>query len=84
MVTEVHSVDDFGLPPDETPVLALVGGKWRIAELRWDHPGYEDTYTSYRYWDDPEDEGQCWEWGDVTHWIELPGIPGAFQEKEHG
>jgi hypothetical protein len=60
------------LPPDETPVLAIVKGKPRIAELRWDYPGHEDTYQSYRYWDDPENDGQAWEISDVSLWTFIP------------
>lgn len=63
---------EAALPPDETPVLAMVRGKPRIAELRWEYPGFEDTFKAYRYWDDPEEPGQIWEWNDVTYWTPLP------------
>lgn len=63
------------LPPEETEVLIVVNGKRRIAELRWDHPGFEDTYKSYRYWDDPENEGRDWEHHKVTHWAPLQELP---------
>jgi len=56
------------LPTAETPVYIIRNGKLRIGELRWDHPTYEDNYTSYRYWDDPNDDGQCWEFDEITHW----------------
>ncbi len=56
------------LPPDEFPVLIRINGKIRIGERRWDHPGFEDTYQSYWYWDDPDDDGQAWERDSVTHW----------------
>lgn len=59
------------MPPDETPVLIVLKGKVRIGELRWDHPGHEDSYTSYRYWDDPNDDGQEWEFADITHWAPM-------------
>ena len=62
------------LPPDETPVLVMCKGRPRIAELRWEPPGYEDTYKAYRYWDDPEDDGQCWEWDDITCWMYIPEV----------
>jgi len=68
------SVEDR-LPADETPVLAVVFGKPRIAELRWEKPGWEDTFTAHQYWDDPEDDGQDWQWSDVTHWMQLPAAP---------
>jgi hypothetical protein len=63
------------LPDDETPVLILVANNIRIGELRWEIPGYEDNYESYRYWDDPKDAGQFWEGLDVTHWMPLPDPP---------
>ena len=63
------------LPEDETPVLIVINGIIRIAALYWEHPGFEDTYKAFQYWDDPEDDGQAWEWFDVTHWRELPAMP---------
>lgn len=68
---------DDGLPLEETPVLIVVKGKIRLGELRWDHPGPEDSYASYRYWDDPVDDGQDWPFIDVTHWAPLPELPKA-------
>ena len=67
-------VDDH-LPPDETPVLVLRCGAVRIGELRWEHPGPEDSYQSFRYWDDPNDYGQVWEHGEITHWSPIPQPP---------
>jgi len=69
------------LPPDETPVLIWKsstiqpGGEPRIGELRWERPAWDDTWQAYRYWDDPFDDGQPWEWHDVTHWMPLPEAP---------
>ncbi|MDP2262655.1 MAG: DUF551 domain-containing protein [Hydrogenophaga sp.] len=63
------------LPPDETPVLIVWRGTVVIGERRWDHPGYEDRYQSYWYWDDPTDDGQDWGRDDVTHWMPLPEPP---------
>ena len=61
------------LPEDETPVLLLFwNGKRRIGELRWESPGHEDTFQAYRYWDDPENDGQDWDWADIVGWRELP------------
>jgi hypothetical protein len=65
------------LPAVETPVLILCKGQLRVGELRWDTPGYEDTYQAFQYWDDPDDDGQCWEWGDITHWMPAPPLPAA-------
>ena len=63
------------LPDDETPVLIFHHTKIRIGELVWEHPGFEDNYDAFRYWDDPENDGQGWEWGDITHWMPLPEPP---------
>lgn len=69
------------LPPDETEVLIVVNGERRIGALYWDTPGFEDTYTAFRYWDDPDNDGRCWEWHDVTHWQSLPDLPPAEEMK---
>jgi hypothetical protein len=63
------------LPADETPVLIICNGCVKIGELRWEHPTFEETYEPFRYWDDPHDDGQIWEWTDVTHWMPLPEPP---------
>lgn len=63
------------LPEDETPVLIVRHGVVRIGERCWDHPGHEDTYQSYWYWDDPQNDGQCWERDEITHWMPLPPLP---------
>lgn len=62
-------------PKDETPVLIIHCGEIRIGEIRWEHPSFEDTYEAFPYWDDPYDDGQGWEWPDVTHWMPLPEMP---------
>lgn len=63
-------------PPEvEVPVLVIHRGKRRVGELRWDRPNYEDTYKAYTYWDDPHNDGQCWEHDEVTHWMPLPELP---------
>lgn len=68
------------LPSDETPVLVYfdVLDAIRIGELRWEHPGFEDSYESFRYWDDPQDDGQGWEWHEITHWCPLLAAPTAL------
>lgn len=68
------------LPAKETEVLVCCKGAWRIGAIFTDHPSYEDTYRAYDYWDDPNHEGQGWEWEDVTHWTDLPPLPGQNQE----
>lgn len=62
------------LPADTTEVLLLVNGKMYEGSLEWDHPGHEDTYTSYRYFTDV-DGRHAWDLSDVTHWSAKPGIP---------
>ncbi len=59
---------DESLPPEEYPVLIRMGDTIRIGERRWDHPSFEESYQSYWYWDDPENDGQAWERDSVTHW----------------
>jgi hypothetical protein len=61
------------LPEDETPVLIkFSSSKVRIGELRWERPNHEETFQPCRYWDDPENDGQGWEWEDITHWSPIP------------
>jgi hypothetical protein len=62
------------LPPDNTEVLLLVNGKMYEGLLQWDHPGYEDTYTSYRYFTDIDGRSD-WDWPEVTHWAPKPAVP---------
>jgi hypothetical protein len=71
------------LPEDETPVLIYRNGAAQVGELRWESPGWEDTFHPYRYWDDPHDDGQDWEWHSITHWMPLPAAPtGVPQDSE--
>lgn len=63
------------LPADETHVLVLIKGEPRIGAVFWECPGHEDTHPPFQYWDDPYDCGQAWDWGDVTHWAEIPKVP---------
>lgn len=60
------------LPTDHTPVLIKYKGKVRVGELGWDAGSVEENYKPYRYWDCPYNDGQDWEWDDVTHWMPLP------------
>ena len=68
------SVDER-LPADETPVLIVLRGGITIGELRWERPSWEETYQAFRYWDDPHNDGQDWQWHDITHWMPLPEVP---------
>jgi hypothetical protein len=72
------------LPQTETPVLILVRGKWRVGELRWETSGFEDFWKAFRYWDAPEDDGQEWEWYDVTYWTPLPDTPEEYYYSPEG
>jgi len=67
------------LPKQETPVLVIVSGHINILELRWEDPGYEDTYNRFQYWDDPNNDGQDFEWDSVTDWQPLPEPPKPLQ-----
>lgn len=70
------SVDDR-LPEDETPVIILLDGVPHIGELRWETPSHEETFKAFRYWDCPHDDGQGWEWHQVTRWMPLPDAPSG-------
>ena len=63
------------MPDLDTTVLIVLCGNIRMGELRFEHPSYEDTHNGFEYWDDPYDEGQCWDFPDVTHWTPLPSLP---------
>lgn len=63
------------MPEAGVPVLVLLSGEIRVAEIRWDTPTHEETYQPFRYWDDPYDDGQPWEVFDITHWMPLPEPP---------
>lgn len=62
----------YSIPPSETPVLILYRGNWRLGELREERPTWEESFKPFRYWDDPYNDGQEWDWDDVTHWAHLP------------
>jgi hypothetical protein len=66
---------DTRLPPDETHVLVLRNGVLHTGARFWDHPGHEDTYQSYWYWDDPNNEGRDWQNDQITHWMPAPPLP---------
>lgn len=63
------------MPEPEIPVLIMNNGDMRIGEIRWDYPTHEETYQAFRYWDDPFDDGQIWDYCDITHWMPLPATP---------
>lgn len=63
------------MPDEDVNVLIVLRGEPRIGVLRWEHPNFEDTFESYDYWDDPHNDGQDWEFEDVTHWMPIPELP---------
>lgn len=65
------------LPEEDEPVLIVLDGGVRIGELRREHPSWDETWESYIYWDDPEDDGQGWDWESVSHWMPLPTPPAS-------
>jgi len=61
--------------PHETPVIILRDGIPCIGEKRTEIPSFEDTYNAFDYWDDPNNDGQCWDECLITHWMPLPAPP---------
>lgn len=68
------SVEDR-LPEDDTNVLVLFNGEIKIGFMTWEHPTYEETWESYKYWDESYHDGQGWEHWEITHWMPLPEPP---------
>lgn len=64
------------LPPDETSVLLFRNGKVVIGERRWEHPTWEETFSSFWFWACPDDQWHD-DQGDATvsHWMPLPDGP---------
>ena len=64
------------LPDDNTPVLICFReGRFEVGGLFWAYPSFEDSYTAFQYWDSFNNDGQDWEWNDITHWMPLPNTP---------
>ncbi|MFZ2172359.1 MAG: DUF551 domain-containing protein [Methylococcaceae bacterium] len=61
-------------PDPETPVLIIYKGEVRIGELVWERASFEDTYDDFLFWDCPYNDGQIWEYADVTHWQPIPAL----------
>ena len=63
------------LPEEYENVLIILSGEIRIGCLMREDPTFEETFQSFIFWDDPNDDGQGWEWYDVTYWMPLPDRP---------
>jgi hypothetical protein len=62
-------------PLDKIVLLKIKNGdetEIRTAVRRIEHPGFEDTFSAYSYWDDPYNEGQEWEMDNLLEWTDLP------------
>ena len=59
------------LPPNETTVLIIMHGALRVGAIFTELSNWESGRVPCDYWDDPEDDGQCWSFCDVTHWAEI-------------
>ena len=70
------------LPPQRQNVLIFHDGEWKLGVLLTEYPHWEDPYPKYSYWDDPINDGQEYEWFDVTHWTELPADPEPLTDEE--
>ncbi len=70
------------LPADETPVLVIYRGEYRIGALYWEEGDWESGHPSFRYWDDAYDDGQDWEFHDVEFWMPLPQTPPPKTDEE--
>lgn len=63
------------LPNIKVPVLLFYKDRIVIGERKCEYPTFEDTFEEFWFWDSPEDDGQDWEFVDVTHWMPLPKPP---------
>jgi hypothetical protein len=61
--------------PEETPVLVLRSSGPDIGELRWERPGYEDSFLAFKYWAHPQDYWIDEDDISVTHWMPFPTPP---------
>jgi hypothetical protein len=81
------SVDDC-LPEPETDVLIIRLGQIRIGAIFIEHESWEEGGRKIHYWDDSNDDGQGWDWCEVTHWMPLPEAPalqtGSANTQEGG
>lgn len=62
------------LPEVGIPVMLVYKGEPHIGVLLKEEPSYEDTFGSYLYWDSYYNDGQDWEWYDVTKWAYIPSL----------
>lgn len=70
------SVDER-LPKPETDVLIIRLGEIRLGAIFIEHESWEEGGREIHYWDDSNDDGQRWEWYEVTHWMPLTPAPNG-------
>ena len=68
------SVND-DLPMIGEPVLAMRCGEPVIAGMFEEPEDWESDMRAYYYWDDFNNDGQGWEYNEITHWMPLPAPP---------
>jgi hypothetical protein len=71
--SEWISVDER-LPEPETDVLIIRLDQVRIGAIFIEHESWEEGGRAIHYWDDSNDDGQGWDWCEVTHWMPLPAL----------
>ena len=77
------SVEDR-LPQPETDVLIMRLGQIRIGAIFIEHESWEEGGREIHYWDDSNDDGQGWNWCEVTHWMPLPAAPSTATSNDTG
>ena len=71
---ETPRVKPLVLPEIGIPVMIIYKDEPRIGVLLREEPSYEETFSPYLYWDSYYDDGQDWEWFDVTKWAYIPSL----------
>lgn len=63
------------LPEIETKVLIICNNEIRLGALEYEIPSFEETFTKFKYWFEPDNDMQVYEFQDITHWMPLPASP---------